>query len=306
MILLPMMVLQSIHNYNWMKKRQAISHDKVELFSWIRQNTPETSGYTDNSRPEYAILAPWGEGNAIGFYSRRPTVVNNAMWGYKTMADIFSSKTEVESVRLCEKYGVKYIMIPTSKKDFDLSQYGFWPIFRQMPEDPEYRLKTDKVWYDPDYQSFFYFWLLETLAMAPGASFDASSHFRLVYVARSAEGFIAPYLLFERVAGAKVIIKGDPLSTCQISLSLDIGANKSLYKKSVSTDKQGYAELVVPYSTSHKGGRIKSDEFYKVSYYQNSRLVKASLIANEDDVLLGRDVSLNLMSLPIQETTGLE
>lgn len=290
---LPLMVTQSMHNYYWIKSFSTLKDYHVELFSWIRQNTPETSGYSDDSRPEYGILAPWDEGNFIGFYSRRPSIVNNAMWGFKTHADIFSAKTEDEAARLCLKYGVKYIVIPTYK-DSPGESYSFWPMFKDMPEKPEYTLHSGKVLHDPDYKNFFYFWLMENLALTPRASFNSGSFFRLIYVSKSPAHILAPYLLFEKVLGARLSLKADPATTCQISLEIMVGENNYLYKKAAQADANGYAELIVSYPTSHKGGRITTQPFYKVSYYQNGGFVKAKVNVSEGAIVRGLDVSKGL------------
>ncbi|EKD81274.1 MAG: hypothetical protein ACD_39C01882G0004 [uncultured bacterium] len=291
--LLPFMVMQSTHNYYWIKSFSTLKDYHVELFSWIRNNTPETSGYSDDNRPEYGILANWDEGNYIGFYARRPSIANNAMWGFKTMADIFSAKTENDAAQLCSKYGVRYVVIPTFKEASGDS-YSFWPMFRTMPEKPEYTLLSGEIIHDQDYKNFFYFWLMENLALTQRASFNAGSYFRLVYVSKSPAHILAPYLVFEKVAGAKVVLKGDASTTCQISLELMIGANNYLYKKSVQTDSNGFVDIIVPYSTSHKGGRIETQPFYKISFYQDGKFTKAKLHVAENDIIAGLDVSTKL------------
>ncbi|HAE38458.1 MAG TPA: hypothetical protein DCG57_07450, partial [Candidatus Riflebacteria bacterium] len=292
-IIVPLMILQSMHNYNWSTSFATIDKPLVELYTWIRKNTPETSGYVDEKKPEYGILSFWDEGNHIAFYARRPAIVNNAMWGYKTMADIFSAKTEEVARQLCQKYGVRYIVMSTFK-DRGEDSYTFWNTFKNVPEVPEYRLITDGIVEDPDYKKTFYFWLLDNLAISTKALFGPAAHFRLVYVSSSPDDVRPPWMLYENVAGARVSVKADPSSVVQISIELTIGKNKYLFKKSQNTDENGLANLVVPYSTSHKGGRIQTEPYYKVSFYKDSVFTKATLRVSEADVLAGNDVGTRL------------
>jgi hypothetical protein len=292
-IIVPLMILQSMHNFHWSTSFATIDKPLVELYTWIRRNTPETSGYFDEKKPEYGILSFWDEGNHIAFYARRPAVVNNAMWGYKTMADIFSAKTEDAARQLCQKYGVRYIVMNTFKERGDGS-YTFWNTYKNMPEVPEYSYVTAGIVEDPDYKKTFFFWLLDNLALGTRALFDPAAHFRLVYASDSPDDVRPPWLLYENVAGARVSVQADPSSVVQISIELTIGKSKYLFKKSQNTDENGLADLVVPYSTSHKGGRIQTEPYYKVSFYKDSVFTKAMLQVAEVDVLAGNDVGMRL------------
>ncbi|HTF35318.1 MAG TPA: STT3 domain-containing protein [Myxococcota bacterium] len=50
----------------------------VATARWLRENTPETSGFLDpEGKPEYAVLAMWGRGHVIEYRGRRPTIVTN-------------------------------------------------------------------------------------------------------------------------------------------------------------------------------------------------------------------------------------
>lgn len=296
-IFVPLMITQSMHNFFWIKKNPTLSEAQVELFNWIRKYTPPTSGYVDDNNPEYGILTHWDEGNTMGYYARRPSVVNNAMWGFKTMADTFSSKSEAEAKGLCEKYGIRYILASPYREQ-DEKRVSFWNMFKSMPERPEYTLKTINVEEDKDYDKNFYYWLRENLALTSRAAFNPSSHFRTVYVSRVNDKHILPeYFLFEVVAGARVDITSDPFTEVSISLEIQIGLQKFLFKKSADSGENGMTRFILPYSSSFKGGRIRVAEFYKVSFYRDGRLLKASLMAGEESVLKGLDITSDVKIL---------
>lgn len=293
-VFIPLMVMQSMHNFFWIKNSMTLSEAQVELFNWVRKYTPPTSGYSDNNKPEYGILTHWDEGNTMAYYARRPSVVNNAMWGFKTMADTFSSKSEAEAIRLCAKYGIRYILV-SPQRLHDAGRLSFWNMFKKMPEQPEYSLKMFNVEPDKDFDKNFYYWLRENLALTSRAAFKPSSHFRVAYVSDAYNKQILPeYFLFEVVAGAKVDISADPLTDISVSLELQIGLHKFLFKKNASSGEKGMISFVLPYSSSYKGGRVRVSEIYKASYYRDGKLIKASLVVDEESVLKGLNVTGDL------------
>ncbi|MBP5468586.1 MAG: hypothetical protein J6Z11_05005, partial [Candidatus Riflebacteria bacterium] len=119
--IMPIMLIAISVNYSCISDNHNLNKEEVSLFSWIKNNTPSTSGYSDDKEPEYGILAYWDEGNKISYYTKRPVVVSNSMWGYKTMADIFSSEREKDAFALCNKYRIKYIIFDPSRIVGDLT-----------------------------------------------------------------------------------------------------------------------------------------------------------------------------------------
>ncbi len=292
-IFVPLMVAQSYHNYQWGGSLTMLSAPEVEAYSWVRRNTPETSGYVSAGEPEYGILTFWDEGNRLSYYARRPAVVNNAMWGFKTMADIFSTKSEAAAAELFAKHRIRYALMSTYN-EYNLHTYQIWSAFKDMPDRPEYVLKYTDVPLDPDYRNNFYFWLIENLCLTARGGFGSSSHFRVVYAAKSPPEVLSPYIMFEKVAGARISVACDQGTSAQLSLELRINGNTYLFKKTQDAGQSGKASFVLPYSNSYKGGRVETDPFYKVAYYKEGKLVKARLIISDDDVLKGYEVTENL------------
>lgn len=299
LIFLPLFVIFSLQSFSIISSRTALADPQIEAFNWIARNTPQTSGYADDKEPEYSILSYWDEGNLLAYYTRRPVVVNNAMWGFKTMADIFSATNEDEAFALCREYGVKYIYLSSYRQHADKS-YGFWPYFKNQPRQPEYHLIYKDVPISKDFKKWFYFWLLDHLALTPKGGFGAGTRFRVVYAAKVGEQTLPPYFLFERVEGARCNMTVDPESEVSISIEVKFSNQDFIYKVNKKADKNGQLILVLPYSTSHHGGRVYTDPFYKLGYRVNGKLVKAKLQVKDAEVVKGLELDLkaSLEELP--------
>lgn len=289
LIFLPLILLFLSQNYFIISKSSFVEPHKMEALGWIYRNTPPTSGYADDEKPEYGILAYWDDGNYINYYAKRPSIVNNAMWGYRTMAHVFSALNEHEAYALCEEYKIRYIFIDPSR-NFSPETYGYWPYFKDLPKKPEYKLLSEKVDYVKDYENYFFFWLKENLALAPRAQFAAASHFRLVYVGNTEKKHVFPYALFEKVKGAVLNVEADKNTEVSVSLNIYLDGNEFLHKTKLTTDENGRATFVLPYANSHMGGRVKTDSIYKISCTQNGLTVRAKVVVKEPDVINGLEV----------------
>ena len=288
----PLLLLFSMQSYSHAIYDLNISSSQVEVYNWISQNTPPVSGYSDDKRPEYSILSYWDEGNLLAYYARRPVAVNNAMWGYKTMADIFSARNEDEAFELCEKKGVRYLLLSTFR-EFSDESCSFWPSFKTLPERPEYVLQYGQVELLPrkEFEKWFYFWLNDNLALTPRGDFGNGTRFRVVYASKADEKALSPYFLFERVAGARLSFAADPGSEAVISLQLKIAGKDFLYKTRKIADSEGKVAFILPYSTGHHGGRVQTEPFYKLAITENQKMVKAAVTVSNAEILEGRAVA---------------
>ncbi len=288
-IFLPLMLLFLVQRFPHQISDGNLGDHQIETYNWIARHTPVTSGYIDDKKPEYSILTYWDEGNLLSYYARRPVAVNNAMWGFKTMADIFSSEDEDSAYSLCEEYGVRYILLSTYR-EFDDKSYGFWPYFKNMPKKPEYKLiyETVPVAEKKEFKNWFYFWLVDHLALTPKGKFPAGSRFRVIFAAKAGDRVLAPYILFERVKGARFEIRVTPETEVVLSLELTIGTQPFAYKIRKTADNNGKLSFVLPYSNSYRSGRVETDSFYKLAYVENGNKVHATLKVDERDVLEGR------------------
>lgn len=292
LIFLPLLVLYSLQNFSFQITDGSLADPQIEAYNWILRNTPATSGYTDEKRPEYSILTYWDEGNLLSYYARRPVAVNNAMWGYKTMADIFSSADEDEAYNLCEEYGVRYLLLSTYR-GFEDKSFAFWPYFKTMPKRPEYNLIYENVPLSSkeQYQNWFYFWMIDHLALTPKGKFQASTRYRAIYAAKAEKMELAPFILFERVKGAVLNIVADPDTEVVISLELKIGTQFFAYKVRKMADKSGLASFRLPYANGYYSGRVVVEPFYKLGYLKTGTKKRATVTVAESDVLDGRIIA---------------
>jgi len=290
MVFLPLFVLITINNYSTISQPRTLSKDQVEAFNWIQRNTPATSGYADSSEPEYGILSFWDQGNSLAYYTKRPSVVGNHMWGFKTKADVFAAETEQEAYEACLKYRIRYIYM-TARRD-NIKTYNLMKYLKTLEPGPAYKMVVDEIEPAENYKNWFYFYLMENLGLTSLGSFDVTSHFRVVYAAKSVDDFMPHMVIFERVPAALVDLTTDIGSEVVISLELKIGGKLFIYKKRFVADEKGIARLVLPYSTSHHGGRVETDPFYKLTLIRHGIPVRAKLFISEEDVQNGRAVNL--------------
>lgn len=289
-IIFPILLTTITLNYSFSSSSEKLSKEAVELYSWLKAYTPPTSGYSDDLKPEYGILAYWDEGNSISFYTKRPVIVSNSMWGYNTMADVFSSEYEKDSFSLCQKYKIKYIVLNPSKK-ISKQILEYWPMLKSMPETPEYKLYYGELISKENFD-YFYFWLTEHLGLTPLGDFNTSEHFRIVFANKNDGNTLSQYITFERVEGAKFTLNTKPNSNVSLSLEFKLDQMDFIYKINKITDETGYCQFVLPYSTGYNCGNIITDPFYKVSIENNGEKELAKLIVSDNDVVDGIDIDL--------------
>ncbi len=84
---------------------------------WLGAYSPETAGYLDDSqRPEYGVLAPWGDGHVLRYLARRPMVQDNfgddvGPRNFALAERYFSAPSETEAVGILEELGVRYVVV---------------------------------------------------------------------------------------------------------------------------------------------------------------------------------------------------
>jgi len=272
LIFLPFFIAHLFFNHTFIKEsKNLLTSEQIDAFSWIKKNTPHTAGYDDGRTPEYGILTYRNDSNVLAYYARRPVVVSNAFWGFRTMAEIFSAESEQEAFSLCDKYRVKYIFINTVES-YEDDYYNFWHFFRSLPEGPEYRLLNQDIPRAGNFKNWFYFWLRNDMALANLGEFGISSHFRIIYVADTVDKPKPPYVIFEKVKGARLKLQVDPETDATVSLALHLGSVKNLYNVRMTSDSAGKVSFVLPYSTGYNNGRTLSDAAYKVTFMANGVL----------------------------------
>ena len=283
--LIPIMLVFLSVNYITVSSDVKLSSQKVELYQWIKEYTPKTSGYDNDNTPEYGILAYWDEGNSISYYTKRPVAVSNTMWGFKTMADVFSTENEKNAFDLCKKYKLDYVLVEPARIIPD-AILNYWPIMKDMHGGPRYRLYYKEL---PEKEKFdyFYFWLTKHLGITSLGDFGISEHFRLVFANSSEQNIISKYLMFQRVEGALVQFLLEPETKVSMSIEFKAAKLPFIYKVNGTADKNGFCEFRLPYANDYDSGEVKTDPFYKVSFEKDGIRKMAKLTVPEEAVVEG-------------------
>ena len=270
----------------------SIRNSELAAFDWIKKNTPPTSGYYDNKKPEYGILAYWDFGHLINFYTHRPVIANNMQNGVKNMADIFSSKDEETAYRLCRELRVKYIFMEPDRMLFP-STIDYWPAYKNQKRAPGYRALPYNVERSKDYDKWFFTWLNKWFGLRSIGNFEASSNFRIVYANAESNSPSFSTMFFEIVPGAKLVLQAKPETTANVSLTIRIGRKLLKYQKEKKVEENGLVSFLLPYSCSFNNGVVASIEFYDVSFvsHETNQKVVGKVSVKEADVIAGNTVA---------------
>jgi dolichyl-diphosphooligosaccharide--protein glycosyltransferase len=200
-----------------------------EMTTWLRRNTPETSGFLDSRQaPEYGVLARWGEGHFIKYVARRPTVMGN--FGddlgreHFRLARSFFTAEPSRAEEILETLGVRYLVI------------------RSMSES--------RV-------------MARTLFARDGSRLG---RYRLLHEVRPRRGVDVPsYKLFEFVKGAELSGRAPPRSLVKAELDLTTNLGRETRFEAVTeSDATGHYRLRLPYATRGHPGSITTAERYQI------------------------------------------
>lgn len=271
----------------------------LEPMIWVNKKTAKTSGYSDDKNPEYGILCYWDKGNYIAFISQRPPVASNNVWGFKTKAELYTSESEEEAYNLFKKYKLKYFFLsldPMDEKyylymkallDKNKDKTGL-DVFFVSDDEIEKIRKTSK----PFHESFCY-WTYNNMTLIKAGSFpSAPKHFRWVYVSKDFEALKPKQKILEAVEGA--IIKGKIMPNSQYKLQLEIKLHTITvyYELFGTSNDDGKIEIRVPYSTSYKGGRVKTGEYYELKTIVDQQVLVSKIKVPEEAVLNGLSIEI--------------
>jgi dolichyl-phosphooligosaccharide-protein glycotransferase len=96
-----------------------VGHARVEdAARWLRAHTPATGGYMDQDptvRPEYGVLAPWGNGHLVRYRAERPIVQDNfGVYGgrknYELAHEYFDAKDEEQAYAIALELRARYVL----------------------------------------------------------------------------------------------------------------------------------------------------------------------------------------------------
>ena len=275
-----------------------IRKSELQAYTWIKNNTAQTSGYYDTKKPEYAILAYWDYGNQINYFAHRPVVANNMQNGVKNMADIFSSKDEETANKICEELSIKYVFMTPDRVLFP-STIDYWPAYQKFERAPGYRALPYNVERSKDYENWFYSWLMKDFGLRRRGNFNVTSNFRIVFANSESSSPSFSTMLFERVKGAKLVLKGKPNTVASINFGFKVNNMFFNYHKESTTNENGYVTFVLPYSCYYNNGIVSTGELFDISLISNEtgRKIIGKVSIKENDVITGNQVATNSIIL---------
>jgi hypothetical protein len=200
----------------------------------VRRVTPETGGYFDpRERPAYGILCPANVGHVLHYVAHRATPSDNfgpysASHHWAATWRFFDVRTEARAVQLADALGSRYVMT---------AEYGAVD-YRSLTQ----RLHREDGLERIDSPRFEQFRLI-TEGPRDGRPLIA------LYGGGAAPG-VAPYKLFERVAGAVLEVHtaaGKPVEA-KLILHTPLGRNFEYPANAIAGD-DGIARLRVPYAS---------------------------------------------------------
>ncbi|MBP5470268.1 MAG: hypothetical protein J6Z11_13600, partial [Candidatus Riflebacteria bacterium] len=275
-----------------------IRKSELQAYTWIKNNTAPTSGYYDTKKPEYAILAYWDYGNQINYFAHRPVVANNMQNGVKNMADIFSSKNEENANKICEELSIKYVFMTPDRVLFP-STIDYWPAYQKYERAPGYRALPYNVERSKDYEKWFYSWLMKDFGLRRRGNFNVTSNFRIVFANSESSSPSFSTMLFERVKGAKLVLKGKPNTEASINFGFKVNNKFINYHKESKTNENGYVTFVLPYSCYYNNGIVSTGELFDISLISNEtgKKIIGKVSIKENDVITGNQVATNSIIL---------
>jgi len=200
----------------------------------VRRLTPETGGYFDaGERPAYGILCPANVGHVLHYVAHRATPSDNfgpysASRHWSAAQRFFEVRTEPRAAQIADALGARYVMT---------AEYGAVD-YRSLTQ----RLHREDGLARIDSPRFEQFRLVTE---GPRGGRPLSD----IYGGAAAPG-VAPYKLFERVAGAVLEVHAAAETPVEARLVLDTPFGRSFeYTASAIAGGDGIARLRVPYAS---------------------------------------------------------
>jgi asparagine N-glycosylation enzyme membrane subunit Stt3 len=248
----------------------------VPVARWLGRNSPPTAGWLDPSaRPEYGVLAPWGDGHPLRWIARRPVVQDNfgddaGARGFELAERYYAADSEAEALAILRELRVRYVVVRGSGSGHG-EGYGPASLLARL-----HRLKGSSGSY------------------AEGGAtrrIPALEHHRLLLDAEGRDeraGASRPaYKLFEVVPGAKVEGRAPPGALVTARLAVHAGAAGRFYWSAEATaDADGHYALTLPYANAGAATDVRPARRYEL----RSGDARATLAVEEADVRDGATI----------------
>ncbi|MEE8580119.1 MAG: STT3 domain-containing protein [Myxococcota bacterium] len=255
----------------------------VDLASWLRENTPTTSGFVEpDMQPEYAVLSNWADGHVLTYEARRPTVVNN--FGDDigrqnlVLSELYYRVDEDQASRILDRLGARYVIFEYRKTRSRVELSGVSMNVRLFFYDGE----------EGEESSAFRFGKARRIER----SVSAVRRHRLVYETEPKPHASNPqrsgFKLYEHVAGARLRGLAPAGARVEARLALTTNRGRSIdFVSSTRADDGGRYELRLPYSNVGSPPAVRSADQYEV---RSAGQVRRAVLY-ERDVLEGREVA---------------
>jgi asparagine N-glycosylation enzyme membrane subunit Stt3 len=234
----------------WQPEQRALT----ELARWLAAHTPPTAGYWDASaRPEYGVLAAWGDGHVLRYVAERPLVQDNfgddvGAEGFARAEAYFAESNEAAALRIAEALRVRYVIVRGAGSGHAQS-YAPASLLKRL-----HRLNGTEGQVRAGDES------------AP-AYVPALARHRLIYDARAAggpqDGSRPSYKIFEIVQGARIVGLAPPRAEVRAELPMALGLRgRMLYSSTTRAGADGGYEIVVPYANDSADAEIRPARAY--------------------------------------------
>ncbi|MCD6492730.1 MAG: hypothetical protein J7K36_02865, partial [Archaeoglobaceae archaeon] len=288
LFLIVLLILPNVYNdVHFISKPPEIYGDWYDTLIWIGKNTPETSYYFENKKPEYGILSWWDYGNWIVYVSKRPVVANNFQTGIRDLSLFFTTTDEEKALKILKRRNARYIILD-DRMGFDyllnngeFSGIAKGPgIFYDMLKFAN-RKKTDYYerientnlaklkgkFYNSIYARMYLFY--GTSTETPIGNVNALKHFRLIHESNTTAFKLGgvdvkKIRVYEYVKGAKVVGKAKPNEAVVVAARVKTKYSSFYYGYSVNADKNGRFELTLPYSTGKNYDVVVSNYMLRI------------------------------------------
>lgn len=225
---------------------------------WIREYTPRTSGWLDQSeQPEYGIMASWGHGHMLQHVARRPTITDN--FGDDAGKENFDFEKQFwasspdEADTILDRLGVRYVIVTGGNAR--LPGYGPNASYRSLYLYDGSRAREQE---EPT---------------------DARPRMRLVRESQKLQTNLryAFAKVFEVVPGARIHGRTVPNRTLLIRLQVRTNRGRDFfYFDETRSSSSGAFEFVVPYPNSGGPESLVVASGYQILCGRTGRVVEIS------------------------------
>ena len=250
----------------------------VPVAHWLALHSPPTSGWLDPAaRPEYGVLAAWGDGHLLRWVARRPVVQDNfgddvGTRNFALAERYYAATSEEEALAILADLRVRYVVVRGTGSGHGRG-YGPESLFARLH------------------------WLKGTsgsLASGPEGGairVPALAHHRLLFDAEARDvraGESRPaYKLYEVVPGARVAGRAAPGALVTVRLPVHAGsAGSFIYAAESTADASGRYALTLPYANQGSATDVRPAARYEL----RSGDARAALAIDESAVREGRAI----------------